>query len=61
MRRIHKAIAARARFSMDERGATAVEYALIVGLLAGGILVLVTTIGQEITAILNELRDALRV
>jgi Flp pilus assembly pilin Flp len=46
---------------MDERGATAVEYALIVGLLAGGILVLVTTIGQEITAILNELRDALRV
>jgi pilus assembly protein Flp/PilA len=62
MRRIHKATVAFARFSVDERGATAVEYGLIVGLIGGAVLAVVSMIGQDLVAILSgKLLEALTI
>lgn len=61
---IYKAMAARnvavarvqtklTRFSREESGATAVEYALIVGLIAVAIIVAVTLLGNNISILFN--------
>jgi pilus assembly protein Flp/PilA len=61
---IYKAMAARnvavarvqnklTRFSREESGATAVEYALIVGLIAVAIIVAVTLLGTNISILFN--------
>ena len=42
-----------ARFSREESGATAVEYALIVGLIAVAIIVAVTLLGTNISILFN--------
>ena len=42
-----------ARFSREESGATAVEYALIVGLIAVAIIVAVTLLGTNISVLFN--------
>jgi pilus assembly protein Flp/PilA len=41
------------RFSREESGATAVEYALIVGLIAVAIIVAVTLLGTNISILFN--------
>ena len=41
------------RFSREENGATAVEYALIVGLIAVAIIVAVTLLGTNISVLFN--------
>lgn len=41
------------RFSREESGATAVEYALIVGLIAVAIIVAVTLLGNNISILFN--------
>lgn len=43
----------------DERGATAVEYGLMVALIAVVIITAVTLIGTNLEAIFNEVADAL--
>ena len=42
-----------AQFARDEKGATAVEYALIVGLIAVAIIVAVTLLGTNISVLFN--------
>ena len=44
----------------DERGATAVEYGLIVALIAAVIVAIVGFLGDEILAAFTEVRDAIR-
>ena len=48
------------RFSREERGATAVEYALIVGLIAVAIIVAVTLLGSSIKVLFNQAACAVR-
>ena len=43
-----------ARFSREESGATAVEYALIVGLIAVAIIVAVTALGGSLTTLFQK-------
>ena len=45
------------RFMQEEEGATAVEYGLMVALIAGAIIVSVTLIGTNLTARLTQWRD----
>lgn len=42
-----------ARFARDERGATAVEYGLIAGLIAIGILLALTIFGNSVSGLFN--------
>ncbi len=42
----------------DERGATAVEYALIASLIAAVIAGVVTVLGEEVTALFQTMADA---
>jgi pilus assembly protein Flp/PilA len=44
----------------DDKGATAVEYALIVGLIAVAIIGVVGFLGDEITILFQEVLDALK-
>ena len=43
----------------DERGATAVEYGLMVALIAAVIVLVVTALGQEVTAAFQKIVDAI--
>ena len=43
----------------DERGATAVEYGLLVGLIAVAIIATVSLLGGELDALFQDVRDAL--
>jgi len=47
------------RFFKDEEGATAVEYGLIVALIAAVIVVIVGTLGSQISAAFQTIVDAL--
>lgn len=47
------------RLTREEKGATAVEYGLIVGLIAVGIIVAVTTIGTDIAKMFQDTADKL--
>ncbi|MEI7931359.1 MAG: Flp family type IVb pilin [Actinomycetes bacterium] len=48
------------RFSREESGATAVEYALIVGLIAVAIIVAVTLLGSSIKVLFNQAACAVK-
>jgi pilus assembly protein Flp/PilA len=52
-------LAFQARLRDDERGATAVEYALIVGLIAIAIITAVTALGTGLSSKFNAITDAL--
>jgi Flp pilus assembly pilin Flp len=47
------------RFSSDERGLAAVEYAVVAGLIAVGLVAVFTGVGDAATDRLNELIEAL--
>jgi len=47
------------RFMNDESGATAIEYGLLAALISVGIIAAVTTIGTEIKAAFESIRDGL--
>lgn len=47
------------RFIHDERGATAVEYALLVALISVAIITAVRTLGQNMNAIFNNIATQL--
>ena len=44
----------------DERGATLVEYGLVVGLIAGVAIVVLTAIGQDVVGIFTGILPALK-
>lgn len=48
-----------ARFAQDESGATAIEYGLIAALISVGIIVAVTTIGNNLGDVFNRIGEAL--
>ena len=50
---------AKTRLAKEEEGATAVEYGLMVGLIAAVIVVLVATLGTELAGMFQEVLDAL--
>lgn len=47
------------RFSSDERGVTAIEYALIAALVAVGIIAATTGLGDAISGLFNDIRTKL--
>ncbi|HWK54992.1 MAG TPA: Flp family type IVb pilin [Hyphomicrobiales bacterium] len=47
------------RFLREEEGASAIEYAIIAGLIAAAIILAVTTLGQQIAQFFSSLVDAL--
>lgn len=47
------------RFWNDEEGATAIEYGLIAGLIAVGIVGVLTTLGDQLQAAFQAISDAL--
>lgn len=49
-----------ARFVKDESGATAIEYALIAGGIAGAIVLAVTTLGGNVNAMWTRVSTALQ-
>jgi pilus assembly protein Flp/PilA len=48
------------RFTQDESGATAIEYGLIAGLVSVVIIVAVTTAGQQLNAVWEQIGTALQ-
>jgi pilus assembly protein Flp/PilA len=50
---------ARHRLSREETGATAVEYGLIVGLIAVGIIGVLALLGPQITQMFQDLNDGI--
>ena len=44
----------------DEKGATAIEYGLIAGLIAVAIIVMVTTVGGDLEAVFTDISTALQ-
>ena len=46
-------------FWKDEEGATAIEYGLIAGLIAVGLLTALTGIGEKLTVVFGKINDAL--
>ncbi len=52
-------LADRVRHHDDERGATAVEYGLLVALIAGVIIVTVTALGGKLDGIFSSIKNAL--
>ncbi len=48
-----------ARFAKDESGATAIEYGLIAGLVAVGIIAALTTLEGSLTGIFSDISAAL--
>ena len=53
----YKIMSDRLRAIPAERGATAVEYALLVGLIAAAIAALVITLGESVTNLFTDARD----
>lgn len=49
-----------ARFAREEDGATAIEYGLIAGLIAVAIIVIVTTVGEDLTATFTKISTELK-
>lgn len=47
------------RLARDEQGATAVEYGMIVALIAAVIVLAVTTVGTDVNAAFNKVADAI--
>lgn len=47
------------QFLKDEEGATAIEYGLIAGLIAVAIIVALTAIGTDLTALFEKISDEL--
>ena len=47
------------RLKKDEKGATAVEYGLMVGLIAVGIIAAVTLLGDRLEGLFNQIAGAL--
>lgn len=47
------------RFFKDEEGVTAIEYGLIAALIAVGIIVAVTAVGDRLEIVFNKVKDAL--
>jgi pilus assembly protein Flp/PilA len=47
------------RFAREERGATMIEYGVLVGLITAAVVALVATIGGDITARFQAVADAL--
>ena len=47
------------RLKKDEKGATAVEYGLMVGLIAVAIIVTVTALGGKLNGLFTSVKDAL--
>ncbi len=45
------------RFMRDEKGATAIEYGLIAGLIAVGLIVAFTVFGQSLQGLFGHVRD----
>jgi pilus assembly protein Flp/PilA len=43
----------------DDRGATAIEYALLAGLIVAGIIALVATLGENVAGAYEEVGDSL--
>ena len=54
----YKILGARLRAIPAERGATAVEYALLVGLIAAAIAAIVITLGGQVSDLFGDTRDA---
>ena len=48
-----------ARFLKDESGATAIEYGLIAGLIAVGIIMAATSLGKSLTGLFNHISGEL--
>ncbi len=48
-----------AQFAKDESGATAIEYGLIAALIAVGIIVAATTLGNSLSGLFNGISDKL--
>jgi pilus assembly protein Flp/PilA len=49
-----------ARFFKDESGATAIEYALLAGLIGVGVVAAADTLGTEITALFGRVETELK-
>jgi pilus assembly protein Flp/PilA len=47
------------RFTSEERGATAVEYGLLVGLIAVAIIVVVATLGKQLASLFSGVSNKL--
>jgi pilus assembly protein Flp/PilA len=47
-------------FLSDESGVTAIEYALIASLIAVAIIAVVTTVGQNVSTVFNEIGTSLK-
>lgn len=56
---MQKLIATAKRFINDERGATAVEYGMIVALIAAVVVTIVSTLGNQIKAAFTAISNAL--
>ena len=50
---------AQARFMADDKGATAIEYGLIAAGIAVAIMATVALLGEDLTAMFQEVRDGL--
>jgi Flp pilus assembly pilin Flp len=48
------------RLAADEAGSSAVEYAVVAGIIALGIVVSLTGIGESLTSLLNNSADGLK-
>ncbi len=53
-------LTAKRRLTKDDTGATAVEYGLMVGLIAVAIIITVTALGGQLNALFNEITTALQ-
>jgi pilus assembly protein Flp/PilA len=49
-----------ARFGWDQEGATAVEYGIMVALIAVAIIIAVTAVGTELTTLFNKVATELK-
>ncbi|WP_298585389.1 Flp family type IVb pilin [uncultured Kocuria sp.] len=47
------------RLKKDEKGATAVEYGLLVGLIAVAIILVVTTLGEDLAGLFTDVSDGI--
>lgn len=48
------------RFMQDEEGATAIEYGLIAGLISVAIIIAVTAVGTDLSAVFTEISTKLK-
>ena len=58
-RKMNKLFMAVRRFSHDEEGATAVEYGMMVGLIAVAIIVVVAAIGSQLNDLFVKVKDCI--